>query len=830
MRTFAPRLRLAGACVLLAGGTASGQVSLSGDVYDGNGGPLLGGVVYTANSFTVPAGKTLTVSPGAIVKLSGAVIVDGDLDAQGTALLPIRFTSKADDSAGGDTNGDGAATQPAPGDWMSLRFRAGATGTLDHVDLAWHGVASSPAGVAFTSPNTAVSIANSVIRDGGGDGVDFGAHATPSTLAACDLRDNAGLPMSRVHLATVPGISGCTASGNGAGDYARVDEAVLTGSTTVSTANTLGGVLVLNDQVFVDPGASLTLVAGLVVKFSAVRRITVDGTLNVAGTSADPVVITSFSDDAYGGDTNADGAATVPQPGDWQGIDFRAGSTGSVVTHAELAWHGASAASAIQLLAPGLDVTISNTRIRDGAWSGMNLDDNPTTSTFVDLQIDDNARYPVDNARLDALPGFSGGSCSGNGLGDYIRVTQGATAADLTITTDDTLGAPLGQWASFITVTPGTTLTVGDGVVIKVLAPSRRIIAQGSLVMLGTPDSPVVVTSIHDDTVGGDSNVNGAASLPAAKDWQGIDIRDTSPGSVLRNVVVRYGGGTSWPGVRTNSPFTELDRVRVEHGGHHGFHLLHAASAAGLVAFDCQDGFVLQQGNFSLRRSTAANCQFAGIWRDGPTFTGSVRGCVAAGNAIDWKDAVGMNVSYSFGLGVPGGGAGNLSLADPSFVDPSGGDLRLKPGSPCIDAGDPTDFTTGRDIGGYPRRQDGNLDGSRRMDMGAHEFGNLDLVVTGDAAPGGLLSIQLGAPVAFAQTFMIVGVGLAEVGTEFGTLFPDVSLPTLVLAWPSPPSTVAATVPATVPVPFPLVLQAVAISGLPGAPANTSNPAVLSIQ
>lgn len=148
----------------------------------------------------------------------------------------------------------------------------------------------------------------------------------------------------------------------------------------------------------------------------------------------------------------------------------------------------------------------------------------------------------------------------------------------------------------------------------------------------------------------------------------------------------------------------------------------------------------VKQGSINVR-----NCTFRGNSGDAGTVTAFDRGIVDVANAILWNaDELELyalshstiRVSYS---NVQDGGAGGyddpwsqidwgpgLVIYNPQFVDPAAGNLRLKPSSPCIDAGDPQSADTLRedDLDGLLRVWDGDGFEPPRVDIGAYEAGS----------------------------------------------------------------------------------------------------------
>ncbi|HUU82141.1 MAG TPA: Ig-like domain-containing protein, partial [Phycisphaerae bacterium] len=88
---------------------------------------------------------------------------------------------------------------------------------------------------------------------------------------------------------------------------------------TISNDTTIGGegaVVVIDGDLRIASGATLTIAPGTIIKFSGTSAgLDVQGNLEAVGTPDAPITFTSWRDDTVAGDTNGDGDATAPGPG-----------------------------------------------------------------------------------------------------------------------------------------------------------------------------------------------------------------------------------------------------------------------------------------------------------------------------------------------------------------------------------------------------------------------------------------------------------------------------------------------------------------------------------
>ncbi len=144
---------------------------------------------------TVGEGTTLTIDPGVVVKFEeanyGELFVIGSLVADGTSTNKVTFTSYADDSAGGDTNGDGSSSG-SPGDWYGIVILDSGTGDFDHAIVRYGGYGegiSSYGGLQLQNYAEA-TIDHSLFTDNEVGGVAVNGNATTATIQHSEFSYN----------------------------------------------------------------------------------------------------------------------------------------------------------------------------------------------------------------------------------------------------------------------------------------------------------------------------------------------------------------------------------------------------------------------------------------------------------------------------------------------------------------------------------------------------------------------------------------------------------------------------------------------------------------
>ena len=521
--TFTGNRPIDGDGILLDGGTLTKQVSLS---------PADDGRVRLAGNVSVGSTGSLTVLPGTTVLGNGGLDVQGALTVDGTASRPVLFTS--------------ASANPQPGDWPGVRYEAGAVGSMSYaiVDYAgWNGcwiVCGSYAAVSFNGFSI-VSIDHLTARKSGLDGLSTSNGAAPVVTSSIFADDRLGV--HRGDPDALVGFSNNTFSGNRAidGDGILLDGGTLTRQVTLSTAD--DGRVRLAGNVVVGSTGSLTVTAGTTVLGNG--GLDVQGALTVEGNAMQPVVFTSASGN--------------PAPGDWPGVRYEAGSTGSLsyTTIAYAGWNGcwAVCGSYANISFNGRSkITIDHLTSKNGGLDGLSTSNGATPVVANSAFTDD--RLGVHLGDPDALAGFSSNTFTGNRPvdGDGILLDGGTLTKQITLSSGDDgrvrlAGNVVVGSTGSLTVMAGTTV-LGNG----------GLDVQGQLNVQGTASQPVLFTS--------------ASASPQPGDWPGVRYEAGSIGS-LSYTIVKYGGWNgcwvvcgSYANVSFNGPSAvTVDHLTSENGG-----------------------------------------------------------------------------------------------------------------------------------------------------------------------------------------------------------------------------------------------------------------------
>jgi hypothetical protein len=503
------------------------------------------------NYLNVSAAGHLTVQSGAVVKFfkSGRISVDGLLTASAI------FTSIKDDARGGDTNGDGAASSPAGSDWAGV-FLNKEGSVIDHAGFYYGGgddrgaLELRSAGATVTNsffghnrpPNGSITAAPAL---------DAGSAPASAVLTGNTFYDNTvplavnttlSLDDSNAFLGydwDVVATSGTsTAVGN------RYQAIQITGCGQITSSITWAAVkvpLLIGDPtsacnyVTVNGGGHLTIADGTIVKFFPSGSITVNGVLTANATSG--IVFTSIKDDAAGGDTNGDGAASAPAGGDWDGISVRL--SGSSFNKARFLYGGglASGGSYPALyLASGKSMSVTNsifahTRPSDASIRGpaaLDLSDGASTGQGTVVTgnrfFDDTVPLAINTSQtLDDSNMFDSGAATSLAPSTYNGVFVAGCGAVTANTTWSVTQVPVvignpGDACNYLTVPGGGHLTLGPNLVMKFFSAGRITVDAGGLFTIDASDW---LTSIADDRLN-DTNADGSATSPAVGDWKGV--------------------------------------------------------------------------------------------------------------------------------------------------------------------------------------------------------------------------------------------------------------------------------------------------------------------
>lgn len=293
----------------------------------------------------------------------------------------------------------------------------------------------------------------------------------------------------------------------------------ISGTQTWSANN----VYMIDGQVTVSTGATLNIEAGTIVKsytgWSDGSIRVSGGTLNVDGDSGSPVLFTSYKDDSVGGDSNNDGAS-IGSEGDY-GTIIRVSSNNGVVNVAHATFRYGT--QALNCSDSNSSIVITDSLLKNG----VDLFQCSNTSL---------ARNTFNVASGTALQAWgmvvTGIKMAGTDKNTFVGSAPTNTATFISgfvsVGTIWSISGTSGAVVRLNNLQVRGGLNIDGGAIIKIDqgAVGMRLQQGATLSVDGTQGNPVLFTSYKDDSVGGDTNDDGASQGTASDYNWAVQIED----------------------------------------------------------------------------------------------------------------------------------------------------------------------------------------------------------------------------------------------------------------------------------------------------------------
>lgn len=363
---------------------------------------------------------------------------------------------------------------------------------------------------------------------------------------------------------------------------------------------------------------SLTINPGVIIKFGSYGGFSASGNVNAFGTDSEKIIITSVKDD-IGGDT--DEIAATASSGDWQYFKMGSLNRTTNLSHAEVRYGGQSSQCALVLGGSYNEVSNSlitsnycGIRAEVNSYTFSTLISNNTISQSNSAGVDATGTYNVNiniisntidqngyGVKYDYKTSVDGNIISNNGTA--IRaITSSSIPRNNTIENNgggmtvpfralpskedgniyinnlysDVYLDSMSQYAYLANrvvtleegvkykfsgeprVSSGGVLVMEPGVTIKAFGSARLNVDYGRIVANGTPEKPVIFTTVKDHSDGSWFAWGTQTEVARNGDWKGLYFSSTadSDASLLRYAQIRYAGAGGLAALDLNTSVT----------------------------------------------------------------------------------------------------------------------------------------------------------------------------------------------------------------------------------------------------------------------------------